>query len=107
MSWSMCCGAIRRNTNGARHDSRAAARLRREITSCFTKSREIRDSASAPGKPATSERGRYGIHTKLRNILAKVDQIMEKAKRIGRPVERVNSVRNEIEQLQKEMLEQF
>jgi hypothetical protein len=47
------------------------------------------------------------LHTKLRNILAKVDQIMDKAKRMGRPVERVTSVRKEIEQLQKEMLEQF
>jgi hypothetical protein len=32
---------------------------------------------------------------------------MEKAKRLGRPLDRVNNVRNEIEQLQKEMLEQF
>jgi hypothetical protein len=61
-----------------------------------------------PGK-TSDERARALIefHTKLRNILTKVDQIMEKAKRMGRPLERVNSVRNEIEQLQKEMLEQF
>jgi hypothetical protein len=39
--------------------------------------------------------------------MAKVDQIMERAKRLGRPLERVNSVRSEIEQMQKEMLEQF
>ena len=39
--------------------------------------------------------------------MTKVDQIMEKAQRLGRPLERVNSVRNEIEQLQKDMLEQF
>jgi hypothetical protein len=39
--------------------------------------------------------------------MAKVDQIMEKAKRMGRPLDRVNSVRGEIEQLQKEMLAQF
>ena len=32
---------------------------------------------------------------------------MEKAKRLGRPLDRVNTVRHEIEQLQKDMLEQF
>jgi hypothetical protein len=32
---------------------------------------------------------------------------MEKAKRLGRPLDRVHSVRGEIEQLQKEMLAQF
>ena len=47
------------------------------------------------------------LHTKLRNILGKVDQIMDKAKRLGRPLERVNSVRHEIERLHKELLEQF
>ena len=79
-----------------------------EITELLYESREIRESASEPGK-TSDERARALIefHTKLRNILAKVDQIMEKAKRLGRPLERVNSVRNEIEQLQKEMLEQF
>jgi hypothetical protein len=43
----------------------------------------------------------------LRNILVKVDLILDKAKRLGRPLERVSNVRSEIEQLQKEMLEQF
>lgn len=79
-----------------------------EIAELLYESREIRDSAVEPGK-TSDERARALIefHTKLRNILTKVDQIKEKAKRMGRPLERVNSVRNEIEQLQKEMLEQF
>jgi MoxR-like ATPase len=79
-----------------------------EITELLYESREIRDSALQPGSPS-EERARALIefHTKLRNILVKVDQIMDKAKRMGRPLDRVNSVRNEIEQLQKEMLEQF
>jgi len=47
------------------------------------------------------------LHTKLKNILVKVDQILDKAKRMGRPLDRVNTVRGEIEQLQKDMLEQF
>jgi len=79
-----------------------------EITELLYESREIRESALQPGR-TTDERARALIefHTKLRNILAKVDQIMEKAKRLGRPIERVTSVRSEIEQLQKDMLEQF
>jgi MoxR-like ATPase len=79
-----------------------------EITELLFESREIRDSALQPGK-SSDERARALIefHTKLRNIIIKVDQIMEKAKRLGRPLDRVHTVRNEIEQLQKEMLAQF
>ena len=79
-----------------------------EIAELLYESREIRDSASQPGK-TSDERARALIefHTKLRNILTKVDQIVAKAKRLGRPLDRVNNVRNEIEQLQKDMLEQF
>lgn len=79
-----------------------------EITELLYESREIRESASRPGQ-TSDERARalIELHTKLRNILAKVDQIMEKARRLGRPLDRVATVRNEIEQLQKEMLEQF
>jgi MoxR-like ATPase len=79
-----------------------------EITELLYESREIRESALQPGR-SSDERARALIefHTKLRNIITKVDQIMEKAKRLGRPLDRVHNVRNEIEQLQKEMLEQF
>lgn len=79
-----------------------------EISELLYESREIRDSATRPW--ATSDekaRALIEFHTKLRNILAKVDQIVDKAKRLGRPVERVNTVRSEIEQLQRQMLEQF
>jgi hypothetical protein len=71
-------------------------------------SREIRESALQSGQ-SSDERARalIELHTKLRNILTKVDQILDKAKRMGRPLDRVNSLRGEIEQLQKEMLEQF
>jgi len=79
-----------------------------EITELLYESREIRESALQSGH-SSDERARalIELHTKLRNILAKVDQIMDKAKRMGRPLDRVNSVRGEIEQLQKTMLEQF
>src|SRR5581483_4137901 len=79
-----------------------------EITELLYESREIRDSALQSGR-TSDERARalIELHTKLRNILTKVDQIMEKAQRMGRPLERVQTVRSEIEQLQKDMLEQF
>jgi MoxR-like ATPase len=79
-----------------------------EITELLYESREIRDSALRQWE-TSDERARALVefHTKLRNILAKVDQVMEKAKRLGRPLDRVGSVRNEIEQIQREMLEQF
>ena len=76
-----------------------------EITELLYESRE---SAVQPGQ-SSDERARalIELHTKLKNILTKVDQIMERAKRLGRPLDRVSSVRSEIEHLQKEMLEQF
>ena len=79
-----------------------------EITELLYESREIRDSAQRPWE-TSDERARALIefHTKLRKIIVKVDQIIEKAKRLGRPLDRVGSVRHEIEQIQKEMLEQF
>src|SRR5262249_11337634 len=79
-----------------------------EITELLYESRELRDSASRSWE-TSDERARALVefHTKLRNILNKVDQVIEKAKRLGRPLDRVGSVRNEIEQIQKDMLEQF
>jgi MoxR-like ATPase len=79
-----------------------------EITELLYESREIKDSASRSWE-TSDERARALVefHTKLRNSLAKVDQVMEKARRLGRPLDRVGSVREEIEQIQKEMLEQF
>ena len=79
-----------------------------EITELLYESREIRESALQTGQ-SSDERARalIELHTKLRNILVKVDQIMDKAKRMGRPLDRVDRVRSEIEQLQKDLLEQF
>ncbi len=79
-----------------------------EITELLYESREIRESALQTSR-SSDERARalIELHTKLRNILVKVDQIMDKAKRMGRPLDRVDKARGEIEQLQKDLLEQF
>jgi len=79
-----------------------------EVKELLYESREIRDLALRPWE-TSDERARALIefHTKLRNILAKVEQIMEKAKKLGRSVERVEAIKEEIEGMQKQMLEKF
>ena len=44
-------------------------------------------------------------HTKLRNILARLEQLIEKASDADRPVARVEDMRDEIQTLQKRLLE--
>jgi len=79
-----------------------------EIKELLYESREIRDSALRPWETSDEKaRALIEFHTKLRNILAKVEQIIDKARRLGRPLERVDSIKDEIEQIQKQMLERF
>lgn len=79
-----------------------------EVKELLYESREIRDSALRPWE-TSDERARALIefHTKLRNILAKVDQIIDKAKNLGRSVDQVGAIKEEIETIQKQMLERF
>jgi MoxR-like ATPase len=79
-----------------------------EIKELLYESREIRDMALRPWETG-EERARALIefHTKLRNILGRVEQIMEKAKRLGRPLDNIGSVKEEIEGIQNQMLEKF
>ncbi|HEY6201030.1 MAG TPA: AAA family ATPase [Candidatus Binatia bacterium] len=76
-----------------------------EIKELLYESREVRDSALRPW-PTNEERARafIEVHTKLKNILARVDQIMDKAKQMGRPVDRAGAIKEEIEGIQKEIL---
>jgi MoxR-like ATPase len=79
-----------------------------EVKELLYESREIRDAALRPWETSDQRaRALIEVHTKLRNILAKVDQIMEKAQKLGRPLERVGAVKEEIEEMQKQMLEKF
>ncbi|MEE9145005.1 MAG: hypothetical protein V3U06_09600, partial [Candidatus Binatia bacterium] len=71
-------------------------------------SREIRDYALRPWE--TNElrtQALIEVHTKLKNILMKVDRIMEKAKQHGRPLDQVGSIKGEIEEIQQQMLQEF
>ena len=44
-------------------------------------------------------------HTKIRNILARLDSILDDARGSGRPVDAVEAVRSEIQTIQQQMLE--
>ena len=79
-----------------------------EVKELLYQSQEIRDYALRPWE--TSEmraQALIEVHTKLRNILAKIDQIMEKAKQLGRPLDKAGAIREEIEGIQRQMLERF
>lgn len=79
-----------------------------EVKELLYQSREIRDYAFRPWADS-DERSRalIEVHTKLRNILVKVEQVMEKAKNLGRPLEGVAAVQEEIQQIQHQVLEKF
>ncbi|HEY2986765.1 MAG TPA: AAA family ATPase [Candidatus Binatia bacterium] len=79
-----------------------------EVKELLYESRELRDSALRPWETSEDRaRALIEVHTKLKNILAKVEQVVEKAKKLGRPLERVGAIKEEIEGIQKQMLEQF
>ncbi len=79
-----------------------------EVNELLYQSREIREYAFRSWE--TSEMRAHAlieVHTKLRNILLKVEQIMEKAKKLGRPLDKVGAIKEEIEEMQQQMLERF
>ncbi|MCZ6625885.1 MAG: AAA family ATPase [Deltaproteobacteria bacterium] len=79
-----------------------------EVKELLYQSREIRDYALRPWETKELRaQALIEVHTKLRNILTKIDHIMEKAKKIGRPIEQVGTVKQEIEEIQHQMLEGF
>src|SRR5689334_15207216 len=79
-----------------------------EIKELLYESREVRDSALRPwGTSEDRARALVEVHTKLKKILQRVDQIMDKAKQMGRPLDRAGAIKEEIEGIQKDMLKEF
>jgi MoxR-like ATPase len=79
-----------------------------EIQELLYQSKEIKDYALRPWD--TSElraQALIEVHTKLRNILAKVDQVIEKAETLGRPLDKVGAIKEEIAKIQQQILERF
>jgi MoxR-like ATPase len=67
---------------------------------------ELRDYAHRPWENSDlRSRAVVEAHTKIRNILSKLTTIIEAARSVGRPLDTVQSVREQIESIQQRMLE--
>ena len=79
-----------------------------EVQELLFQTRELRDYAEREWENK-EQRARAVIeaHTKIRNILAKVEEISEKARDVGRPLDKVETLRQEIQTIQQQLLAKF
>jgi MoxR-like ATPase len=76
-----------------------------EVRVLLYQSRELREYALRPWDTRELEsRAAVEAHTKIRSILTKVDGILSEARTGGRPVDRVEPLREEIARIEREML---
>src|SRR5207244_2734179 len=77
-----------------------------EVRVLLFQSRELRDYAFREWDSSELRtRAAVEAHTKIRNILGKVDAILAQARTGGRPLDRVEALKHAILQIQQEMLE--
>ncbi len=77
-----------------------------EVKALLYQTQELRDYAHRQWENnELRSRAVVEAHTKIRNILAKVATILEQARTVGRPVDTVEAVKEEIETIQQRMLE--
>lgn len=77
-----------------------------EVKALLYQTQELRDYAHRQWENnELRSRALVEAHTKIRNILAKVTSILEQARTVGRPVDTVEAVKEEIETIQQRMLE--
>ena len=79
-----------------------------EVQELLYQTREINEYAARAWE--TEELRSHALieaHTKIRKIVAKVEEIVEKARSLGRPLDKVDAARREIQQIQTRMLESF
>jgi hypothetical protein len=79
-----------------------------EVQELLFQTRELHDYAEREWENK-EQRARAVIeaHTKIRNILAKVEEISEKARDVGRPLDKVETLRQEIRAIQQQLLTKF
>ena len=79
-----------------------------EVQELLFQTRELRDYAER-GWESREQQARAVLeaHTKIRNILTKIAEISQKAGETGRPLEKVATVRREIEAIQQQLLTKF
>lgn len=76
-----------------------------EVRELLFQSRELRDYALREWEsPEQRDRALVEVHTKLANILRRVDSILESATQQGRATAQARAIREEIVSIQKEML---
>ncbi len=77
-----------------------------EVKVLLYQTRELRDYAHRQWENnELRSRAVVEAHTKIRNILAKVATILDEASAVGRPIDTVQKVKDEIEGIQQRMLE--
>jgi MoxR-like ATPase len=77
-----------------------------EVKALLYQTQELRDYAQRPWETSDlRNRAVVEAHTKIRNILGKIAGILEEARDVGRPLETVEAVKQEIEGIQQRMLE--
>jgi MoxR-like ATPase len=79
-----------------------------EVQVLLYQSRELREYALRSWE-STDLRSRAVVeaHTKIRNIIRRIDEIIDAARTTGRPVATVEAIRAEVDGIQKEMLAQL
>lgn len=76
-----------------------------EAQALLYQSQELREYAMRPWEtPELGSRAAIEAHTKLRRILKQIDAILAQARSSGRPVDRVEAARREIERIEQQML---
>jgi MoxR-like ATPase len=79
-----------------------------EVQVLLYQTRELRDYALRPwDTPDLRSRAVVEAHTKIRNIMTRIEQITTEARTVGRPLSKVESIRAEVEAIQQEMLAQL
>lgn len=79
-----------------------------EVQALLFQTRELRDYAERSWDDAEQRaRAVIEVHTKIRNILSKVDEIHQHAKDVGRAIDQVESARQEIHAIQGQLLEKL
>lgn len=76
-----------------------------EVQVLLYQSRELRDYALRSWDSAElRSRAVVEAHTKLRNIIRRIDDIITEAREVGRPLSKVEAIRAEVDTIQQEML---
>src|SRR5581483_3568499 len=79
-----------------------------EVQELLFQTRELRDYAERTWDSKEQQaRAVIEAHTKIRHILTKVNEISEKVSDAGRPLDKVETIKSEIQTIQQQLLAKF